>query len=164
LTGVGAISVRYASTSDAAVVHLMLGRLARTTGGRLKIRSTVADIEKAMSGDRPSIHVLIAEKENKAVGLAIFFLIFSTWRGTQSVYVQDIYVDPDARELGLGTRLLGGVAKWSAERGAKQMRLSVDKHNVSAQAFYERLGMVYRDDEMIYEITRNAFASLAAKA
>lgn len=156
------ITTRYASSEDAVLVHAMIIEMAHAMDAQAQVRSTVEDFANAMSDDNADIHVLLAERGKVPVGVTIFFLTFSTWRGTLGVYVQDIYVAPEGRGSGIGKRMLGEVAAWASERGADHLRLSVDRDNVGAQAFYENIGMKFCDEEMIYRITGAKFEELGS--
>jgi GNAT superfamily N-acetyltransferase len=156
------ISIRIAWSDDAALIHEMLKRLAESIGAEQKMHSTVEDIVAALSGETPAIRVLVAEHDNEPLGVAVFFLTFSTWRGSHGVYLQDIYVAEDVREVGLGRRLIEQVVEWAKAQGADHLRLSVDRDNKAARSFYENLGLSYRDDEMIYTIIGDAFNSMSA--
>jgi len=144
------------------LVHALIVEMAHALDAQAQVRSTVEDFVDAMSGDNAAIHVLLAERGTVPLGITIFFLTFSTWRGTLGVYVQDIYVTPEGRGTGIGRTMLSKVAAWAAERGADHLRLSVDRDNAEAQAFYEKIGMSYCDDEMIYRITGSRFHDLGS--
>ena len=144
-------------------MHAMIVELARSMHAESKVSSTIQDIVSAMSGTDPAMHALLAEQKNKPVGLAVFFLTFSTWRGSRGVYLQDIYVAEEARGTGLGKRLLAAVIGWATDRGADHLRLSVDRDNADARAFYENIGLSYRDDEMIFDVAGESFRKLGGK-
>ncbi len=152
--------MRLASVDDAVLVHAMIIEMAHAMDAKAKVRSTVEDFVAAMSADNAAIHVLLAEDGEEPIGVTIFFLTFSTWRGTLGVYVQDIYVAPAGRGTGIGKKMLSRVAAWAADRGADHLRLSVDRENSGAQAFYESIGMSFCDEEMIYRITGKRFKNL----
>jgi ribosomal protein S18 acetylase RimI-like enzyme len=142
----------------------MVIEMAHAMDAQAKVRSTVEDFAEAMSSDNTVIHVLLAEQGAVPLGITIFFLNFSTWRGTLGVYIQDIYVAPAGRGKGIGRMMLSTVAAWADERGADHLRLSVDKDNTGAQAFYESIGMSFCDEEMIYRITGARFRKLGSTA
>lgn len=154
------ISIRIAAADDAALIHAMLKQLAESMSVAQKMQSTVEDILTALSSDTPMIHALVAENDNEPLGMAVFFLTFSTWRGSPGVYLQDIYVAEKARDAGLGRRLIRQVVAWARARGADHMRLSVDRDNTAARSFYQGLGFAYRDDEMIFTVVGDAFKSM----
>jgi GNAT superfamily N-acetyltransferase len=99
---VGTITIRQAVVEDAALVHGLLKNLAMTLGKGEVMTSTAADIERFGFGEQPRFEALLAFEGDKAVGLAVYFFEFSTWRGRPGVYVQDMYVAPQARGRGLG--------------------------------------------------------------
>lgn len=127
-----------------------------------KFGSAVKDIEGALSGSKPDAYAIIAEKNGENIGVSVFFLTFSTWRGKRGVYVQDIFVAADARGSGLGSRLLKEVVSWGASQGADHLRLSANRDNKAAHNFYEHLGLSFRNDEIIYAIAGDSFDNLGA--
>ena len=75
-----------------------------------------------------------------------------------------MYVAEAARGLGLGRRLLAEVAAISRARGGSYLRLSVEADNREAQAFYQRVGLVWSDREHIYQIRGEDFVGLSHDA
>ena len=154
------IHIRLASADDAAAVQSLIVDLAESIGALNRVQSTVEDFHRALSGAEPAIHALLVEQDHQVVGLAVFFLSFSTWRGKSGVYLQDIYVHPRLRGTGTGRKLLARVAAWATDRRADHLRLSVDGGNSGAQAFYERLGMRFCEEERIYQISGDDLMNL----
>ena len=153
----GEVDIRPASAEDAADIHRLIVALAESLDDQDKVTATVDDIRNALSGSDPAMHALITQQDDQILGVAVFFLTFSTWRGTRGVYLQDIYLHPSLRSAGSGRKLLASVVAWAAEQGADHLRLSVDSANREAQKFYENIGMSYRDEEMIYQISGRDF-------
>lgn len=91
-------------------------------------------------GPRPMAEVLIAEVDDDPVGFALFYYNFSTFEGRPGLYLEDLFVRPQARGLGLGKGLLVRLAELAVERGCSRLQWSVLDWNQSAIAFYERLG------------------------
>jgi GNAT superfamily N-acetyltransferase len=141
-------------------VHEMVLNMAEEMNVADRVSSTVSDFDQAMSGDHPAIHVFIAEKNTRAVGMIIFFLSFSTWRGAPGVYISDVYLTQDVRGTGLGKKLVGDVVCWGAKRGADHMRLAVDPKNDVAQSFYKGIGMSFCIDEINFQISGTDFRKL----
>jgi GNAT superfamily N-acetyltransferase len=152
------ITLRQATPSDAPAIHTMILELADSLDANGRVTSTAGDIRGALSGDEPAVHAIIAENEGRPVGVAVFFLTFSTWRGARGVYLQDLFVRADAQATGLGRRLVDSVVAWARERGASHLRLSVDRRNSAARAFYEAVGMTHSDEECIYALAGPSFA------
>ena len=94
-------------------------------------------------------------------GMCLFFPSFSTWRGQRGAYIQDIVVDERFRDRGIGISLLRHTAAHVREQGGTYLRLSVDAKNVSAQRFYERLGLSWSQEERIHAAYGDAFQLLA---
>lgn len=163
MTSAAPVTVRKASADDAKEVHSLILELAEHMSAREKVGSSVEDIRAALLGSEPAVHALMAEQDGHPVGVAIFFLSFSTWRGSNGVYLQDVYVRPNMRTTGTGRKLISRVVAWAADHGADHLRLSVDTDNIEARSFYEHLNLLHRDDEMIYQISGNSFSQLGKK-
>jgi ribosomal protein S18 acetylase RimI-like enzyme len=156
------IRIRLASADDAEQVHSLIVELAEAIGELHRVSSSVDDFRGALSGPDPAIHAFLVERNLERIGLAIFFLSFSTWRGKWGVYLQDIYIRADSRGTGAGKVLLANVAAWGIERGADHLRLSVDRDNTPARSFYEKIGMTFCSKEMIYQISDDEFNQLGS--
>ena len=96
---------------------------------------TVADIERYGFDARPRFEAILAFAGEQAVGLAVFFYEFSTWRGLPGVYVQDLYVAPGVRGRGVGRQLIDAVQSRAAEWGGRYVKLSVYDANPGALGF-----------------------------
>lgn len=136
----------------------MILELADSLGARDRVTSSADDIRSALADAEPGVHAILAENGGRTVGVAVFFLTYSTWRGTRGVYLQDLFVSADAQAAGLGRRLLDAVVAWARERGASHLRLSVDRNNSAARTFYEAVGMAHSDEECIYGLAEPEFA------
>jgi ribosomal protein S18 acetylase RimI-like enzyme len=128
---------RPAVAADVPVLRAMLQALADGEGGNYPVASEDALLTHGF-GPRPLFRAVIAEAE-VPLGMAIYYPDFSTHRGEPGVYVQDIYVAPEARGSGLGQRLLAEVMAQQ-DFGARYMTLMVGPANTAAQRFYHRLG------------------------
>jgi GNAT superfamily N-acetyltransferase len=147
---VNEISIRKATVEDAAVIHNLLTELEKTLGATSKIKRTVADLETFGFSGQPCFDALIAWEGARAVGLAVFFKEFSTWRGAPGVYVQDLYVSESLRGSGLGAKLMNAVFEHARDWGVRYCKLSVHAGNDAAMAFYERLGFEEAHDDHVF--------------
>ena len=155
------IVIRAAMIEDAAIVLGLLRALAREIGDAPKFRSTKAAIRRHGFGPGQLFHTTLAFAGGAPAGLALFFPTFSTTRGAPGVYVQDLYVAPEARGLGLGRLLLRAVGlQAEAAWGATHLTLTVYDDNQPAQAFYRRLGFVLREGEVPASLDGSAFTQL----
>lgn len=158
------VVVRVATVDDVDEIHRMIVAIADATGAAGKVASTAADLAEHGFGEQPAFTALIAVVGGAPCGLSLFFPSFSTWRGARGVYIQDFYVDPAGRGRGVADVLLAATAARAAAAGGRYVRLSVAADNHRAQRFYARAGMVFSDDEHIYVLDGQAFATAADRA
>ena len=157
------VTFRHATASDGVVVHGLIHELAETLGLPQKLKSSPNDFSAELGQPTPAFRAVIAEHDGKAVGLCLYFTSFSSWRGAKGVYVQDLYVADAMRHTGLGKRLLQYVAARAGSDGAQYLRLAVDADNVSAQSFYERIGMHWVEEDRVYVIDGPPFVTLSTE-
>jgi GNAT superfamily N-acetyltransferase len=155
------VTIRAATSADAEAIAHMVRSLAAVNGDIHKVSCRPENFATHGFSEAPAFHALIAECDGEAVGLSLWFCNFSSWRGDLGIYIQDLYVDDTLRGTGLGRRLLEETARSGRDSGATHLRLSVASSNTGARAFYKRLGLAFRDDECIYQISDADFSSLA---
>jgi len=143
------IRIRPATVEDAPVIHRLLKDLAAALGKPSDIRSSTADIARYGFGEGPRFETLLAYEGEEAVGLAVFFYEFSTWRGTPGVYVQDLYVSPRLRGRGVGRELVDAVRRRASEWDGRYVKLAVYDGNERALGFYQALGFQICHDEQV---------------
>lgn len=114
-----------------------------------------------LPGRGPIAECLIGEVDGRAEGLALFFMNFSTWTGRPGVYLEDLFVRPAARGLGLGRALLAEVAAIAVARGCVRMEWAVLDWNTPAVEFYESLGATAMAEWTTYRIAGDALRRLA---
>ena len=159
----GGVIIRKATRADAPAIHEMVVALALSTGKMEAVSSVVDDIARDGFGERPAFEAFIALDGEKAVGLALYFPEYSTWRGRRGAYLQDLYVSDKARSAGLGRRLVATLAAEAAREGATYLRLAVDAANVRAADFYERLGFVESREDRMFILKDAAFEKAGGK-
>lgn len=142
------IDIRPAGPGDAGTVHRLLRDLAAALGKSGDLRSTADDIARHGFGERPFFEAVLAWCDGEAVGLAVYFFEFSTWRGQPGVYVQDLYVAPSMRGRGLGRDLIHAVRERAAQEGARYVKLTVYDRNPQALGFYHGIGFESCEDEL----------------
>lgn len=144
------LTLRLASETDADVIHDLICAMAGEMGRAEEVTSRPSDYLKHGFKSQADFNVVLAERSGKAVGLCLFLYTFSSWRGRRGVYIQDIFVRQTERGMGLAAHLLKETARIAHEEGATFVRLSVDKSNADARAFYHRLGLKHSESECIY--------------
>jgi GNAT superfamily N-acetyltransferase len=126
--------------------------------------ATPDDFATHLFGPRPAAEVVLAEVAGEAVGYALFFTTFSTFRGQPGLYLEDLFVKPEHRGLGIGKALLATVARSAVDRGCGQLNWVVLDWNAPAIGFYQSLGARPLDEWTTYRIDDGALARLASFA
>ena len=121
-------------------------------------RDTLA---RYLFGARPMAEVLIAERQGDAIGFALFFHNFSTFEGRPGLYLEDLFVRPEARGSGAGKALLVRLAQLAVERDCARLEWSVLDWNEPAIAVYRAIGAVPMDEWTIQRLDGDALQALA---
>lgn len=142
------------------VLQSALERLSLDLGDTHRI--DIGTLEKALFGDCPSCHGVLATGPGDALlGAALFSPVMSTTAGGAGAYVSDLWVSEPARGRSLGRKLLAHVARRSSDLWqARFIRLVSYAPNTQARVFYERLGFKGCDDELVFQISGEALAGL----
>lgn len=94
---------------------------------------------------------IVAEQEGKIIGLCLFSIRFSGWRGAPGVFINDLYVDKTVRTSGLGKKLLHKTAEKGFLKGCKFLQLDVDIKNKNAINFYSHIGLsIHKNDIQMF--------------
>lgn len=112
-------------------------------------------------GVTPKAEVVIAERDGAAIGFALFFHNFSTFEGRPGIYLEDLFVAPEARGSGAGKALLRHLAQLARDRGCARLEWSVLDWNEPAISFYRSLGAASMDDWTVNRLSGHALAALA---
>ena len=112
-------------------------------------------------GRRPVYEAILAERGGRAVGFALYFFTFSTFKARPTLYLEDLFVRPEERGRGIGRRLLVRLARVAVERECGRMEWSVLDWNTPAREFYFRLGAKAMDEWTVFRMTPDAFGRLA---
>ena len=118
----------------------------------------------ANNGHGPYAEVVIGEVDGEAQGFALFFHNFSTFEGLPGIYLEDLFVRPEARGAGLGKTLLSHLASLAVERGCARLEWSVLDWNAPAIGFYEKLGARGMDEWTVMRLDGANLAQLGAVA
>ena len=136
--------------------------LAEYEKARHEARMTEDQLSAALFGDSRALFGHVAVADGQVVGMALWFLNFSTWRGTHGVYLEDLYVQPQHRGSGLGRELLRTLADVCVQRGYSRLEWSVLDWNTPSIDFYRAAGAVPMDEWTIFRLTDDALTTFAA--
>ena len=125
--------------------------------------SNEQDFRNALFGPERTAYALMAFANDVAIGFALYFYSFSTFRGKRGIYLEDIYVEPEYRGRGIGSALLRRLAKIAKDQDCGRMEWSVLTWNQPSIDFYHRLGAVTLEDWRIFRLTGEALERLAER-
>ncbi|MEU6392833.1 GNAT family N-acetyltransferase [Streptomyces sp. NPDC046939] len=156
--------IRAAAPADVSVIHAMVRELAEYERCLDEAQATEEQLREALFGERPAAFAHIAEDDasGEPVGFALWFLNFSTWRGVHGIYLEDLYVRPQARGGGHGKALLTELARICVERGYGRLEWSVLNWNEPSINFYRALGARPQDEWSVYRLTGEALDKLGS--
>lgn len=111
--------------------------------------------------DKQKAEVIFAVADGKEVGFALYFHNFSTFLGRAGLYLEDLFVKPEARGKGYGKALLQKLASIAVERGCGRLEWSCLDWNKPSIDFYRSLGAVPMEDWTVYRVTGDTLQTLA---
>ena len=161
------MSIRPVRADDVPAVVGLVRELAEYEEALDEARMTEGQLHGALFGDSPALfgHVAVSDDgvaPGRVVGTALWFLTFSTWRGTHGVHLEDLYVQPQHRGSGLGRELLRTLAGVCVQRGYSRLEWSVLDWNTPSIEFYRAAGAVPMDGWTVFRLTDDALTAFAA--
>lgn len=139
-------SVRFAGPTDAALVHRFICDLAAFQNMSDSVQVSPAHLENQMNDSKPPFECLLVEKDQEAVGFALFHPTYSTFTGKEGMHLVDLFIQPAFRQNGVGKKLFSQLLDIARKRNYARIDWEVLKSNQSAQRFYESLGARYLDE------------------
>lgn len=118
-------------------------------------------LREHLFGARPHAEVVLAEEPGQVVGFALFFHTYSTFLTRPSLYLEDLFVQPEHRGRGHGKQLLTHLARLAVERGCGRFEWSVLDWNAPAIAFYRSFGAAPMSDWTVFRVTGEALQRMA---
>lgn len=157
------LSIRPAIRDDLPLIAQFIRDLAEYERLAHEVRFDEAVLAERLFGARPYAEVLIGEIDGEAQGFALFFHNFSTFEGKPGVYLEDLFVRPEARGSGLGKALLKRLAEIAVERDCARLEWWVLDWNEPSIQFYKSLGARPMDEWTVYRVDGDALGKLAGK-
>lgn len=155
------IALRAATPADIPQILDFIRGLAEYEKLAHEAVATPALLETHLFGERPAAEVVIAEADGVPAGFALFFHSFSTFLGQPGLYLEDLFVLPGHRGLGIGRRLMVHLAQLAVARGCGRFEWSVLDWNEPAIRLYRSLGAVGLDEWTVQRVTGDALQALA---
>jgi GNAT superfamily N-acetyltransferase len=150
--------------ADVPLLLHFIGALADYEKLRHRVQATPELLEMHLFGASPRAEAIIAELDGVPRGFALFFHNFSTFQARPGLYLEDLYVEPQARSRGLGRLLLSHLAKVAFERRCARMEWMVLDWNTPALDFYRSVGAVPQDGWTTQRLEGEALQRLARSA
>lgn len=151
--------IRPARPADVDQLHRFVVDLATFEREPDAVTATPAQLARALfdgsdtPSGRPVLHAHVAEVDGEIVGMAIWFLNYSTWTGNHGIYLEDLYVAPEYRSRGVGGALMRELAAIAVERGYDRFQWWVLDWNEHAIDIYRRMGAVAMDEWTVYRLS-----------
>jgi len=156
------MTLRAATVADVPQILAFIRALADYERLLHEVIATEDGIRQALFGPRPYAEVVLAEDDGAPIGFALFFHTFSTFVGLPGLYLEDLFVVPEARGRGVGRALLAHLSRLAVERGCGRVEWAVLDWNAPAIRFYESLGARPNSEWTVYRLTDEPLAALAA--
>ena len=153
--------VRPATPADVPVLLALVHELAVYEREPDAVETTESMLHDALFGASPVATCHVAESEGEVVGLALWYVTFSTWKGVPGLWLEDLFVRESARGTGLGRALLQALAAVCVERGYARFEWWVLDWNAPAIGFYRSLGAEAQQDWTTYRVDGDALRGLA---
>jgi GNAT superfamily N-acetyltransferase len=134
------VSIRAATAFDAQNLYRMIYELAAYEREEQSVKVTESELERQLRQPVPPFGCLIAESNGVVCGFALYFYGYSTWEGTRTLYLEDLYVNPQFRGEGAGFALMRSLAQLADEQKCKRFEWSVLDWNEPAINFYRQIG------------------------
>jgi GNAT superfamily N-acetyltransferase len=156
--------VRAAAPADIPVLLEMFGELAQYEHLEHLLQATEQRLDDALFGERPAAAAMLAESGVEVAGYAVFFPTFSSFLAIQGVWLEDLYVRPAYRGVGVGRALLAAVAAHVRSRGGERLEWSALVWNELALGFYRRIGAQTMNEWITHRLVGEQLERLAGEA
>ncbi|MDX3656804.1 GNAT family N-acetyltransferase [Streptomyces sp. ID05-26A] len=152
--------IRRVEPRDVDAVVALVYELALYEKAPEQCHLTSAQLHTALFGESPALFGHVAEVDGQVVGIALWFLNFSTWDGVHGIYLEDLYVTPDQRGKGLGKQLLEALAQECVAKGYSRLQWWVLNWNEPSIGFYKSLGAIPMDEWTTMRVSDEALVRL----
>jgi GNAT superfamily N-acetyltransferase len=159
-TTTGSLHIREATAADAPLVLQFIRALAEYERLADACVATTEDVERTVFGPDAVPRVLIAEWGGAPAGFALYVRNYSTFLARPGIWLEDLFVNPDARGRGIGKALLAALAGIAVERGYGRVEWAVLDWNTPSIEFYRSLGAVPMDQWTVFRLTGEAMQRL----
>jgi len=158
------ISIRPATANDVEILSAFIHNSASEQDGLDDVVVSPANLLEDGFGPQPLFNALIAESDGIPAGFALYFSSYSTWTSRRGLFLEDLYVEPEFRRLGIARQIMAQLAQIAIESGGGCVNWLVLRNNAKATEFYRSLGAEMGVSWMPARLTGDALQSLAGKS
>ena len=155
------MTIRPAVIGDIPMILKLIKGLAEYEKALDEVVATEEDLERSLFANNPQVYCHVATSEENVVGMAIWHLNYSTWLGKHGMYLEDLFVEPEARGKGHGLALLRDLASICLERGYQRFQWWVLDWNKPAIEFYKSLGAIPMDEWTVFRASGESLSKLS---
>lgn len=156
------LEIRDAVIDDCELILSFIQHLADFEKMSNDVVATVEDLENTLFGEKRYAEVVIANLNGNPVGFALFFHNYSTFIGKAGIFLEDLFVLPEARGKKVGKSLLIHLAKIAIERDCARFEWSVLDWNQPAIDFYRSIEAVGMEEWTVQRVDGDSLNKLAA--
>lgn len=152
-----------AQPADVEDIHRLIYELAVYEKAPEEMVATIDQINTSLFNANPVAFCHVAEVDGKVVGIALWFLNYSTWLGKAGIYLEDLFVQPEYRGHGIGKGFMQTLAALCVERGYERFQWWVLDWNKPSIDFYQALGAVPMDEWTVFRLSGDALKKFASE-
>lgn len=155
--------IRLAEPADLNDIHRLIYELAVYEKAPEQMVATIEQISSSLFTEKPVAFCHVAVDQGKIVGIALWFLNYSTWLGKPGIYLEDLYVQPEYRGQGIGKGFMKTLSQLCVERGYERFQWWVLDWNSPSIEFYKSLGAVPMDEWTVFRLSGDALKKFASE-
>ena len=157
------MKIRLAEPEDVNDIHRLIYELAVYERAPEAMVASIEQIRDSLFTQHPVAFCHVAEVDGKIVGIALWFLNYSTWLGKPGIYLEDLFVQPEYRGHGIGKGFMQTLAQLCIERGYERFQWWVLDWNEPSIDFYKSLGAVPMDEWTVFRLSGEALKKFASQ-
>ncbi|MER3434721.1 MAG: GNAT family N-acetyltransferase [Leptolyngbya sp. ERB_1_1] len=155
--------IRSATPADVPAIFSLIQALAEYEKLSHLVTGSIDHLHSHLFGEKPFVEAIVAVVENQSIGFALFLHNYSTFLTKPGIYLEDLFVLPEYRGMGIGKALLTQLAQIAVERDCGRLEWCVLDWNESAIGFYKRMGATVLPDWRICRVTGDALSHMATR-
>jgi GNAT superfamily N-acetyltransferase len=157
----GDFAIRDAVVADIPIILHLIRDLAAYERAPDEVVANEEGLRNVLFGHEPCAKVVLGFCDDEPVGFAVYFFNFSTWLGRPGLYLEDLFIKPEARGRGYGRALLVHLAQIARKRGCGRMEWAVLDWNEPAIQFYKKIGAAPNEEWTVFRLTTDGIVRLA---